>query len=103
LDELRLLDLHDEIRVREYLRSVRRDRGASGLVLHIADADTGARLGFHEDLVARGGELPDTSRNETDAIFVNLDLPGDTDAHGQDSVKWLADKPKGAGPARVCD
>lgn len=49
-------------------------------VIRIACADTQARAGLDDDLMAMCDQFPDAGWSQDGPVFVRLDLPGHTDA-----------------------
>ena len=82
----RLLHLHDHVGLTPHLVGGIDHGGALGDVVLVADrrADTGILL--DEDVVAVGHQFVDPDRRDADAIFVVLDLSGDTDPHDSSSL-----------------
>ncbi|MCY1364045.1 hypothetical protein D9M69_508340 [compost metagenome] len=96
---LRLLDLDDQLGGGEHLGGIGGDPRAGGLVVGVAEADGGAGLGLHPELVAEAAEFGHRRRGEADAVFVDFDFPGDTDAHGLSPVDGCEGKSRKPSPA----
>ena len=82
LDRLRLLHLHDQLAGREHCLGIGKDFCAHSLIGAVSEADRITGLCFDEDLVACPHQLCSARRRQADAIFMNLDLSGDANAHG---------------------
>jgi hypothetical protein len=82
LGQLRLFHLHDEVGVRKHLVGGFRDLRARAHVIGIRTADAGARFGFDQHFMAGIGEFAHRGGDQTDTVFVNLDLAGHSDTHG---------------------
>ena len=87
------------------VRDDRRARLAVGVVVH---ADALPRVVLDDDLVAVRHQLAHAARHEADAIFEDLDLFRDADAHGNFSgevggSKWSTRdaRPTGAWACRI--
>ena len=78
---LRLLDLHDHVAGRKDLGRGVGDDGAGLAVGLVGRPDAGARIGLDDDAVAGRDILADSAGGEADAVFVDLDFLGNSDAH----------------------
>ncbi|MCY1248860.1 hypothetical protein D9M72_623380 [compost metagenome] len=79
---LRFLDLDDQLGGVEHLGGVAGDARTGLAVVVVAETDGGAGVVLHPDLMAESAEFRHRVRRQADAVFVDLDLPGDTDTHG---------------------
>ena len=77
----RLLHLHDHLRLGEDRGGVRGDPRAGGLVMAIGHPDPRPGVALDHDLVAMRDQFADIRRREADAVFADLDLLGNADAH----------------------
>ena len=85
LHRLRLLHLDDHVGRGEHRVGAVQHPGAGGAVGVVGDADAGRGIAFHQHLVAEPGQFPHAGRGQPDAVFVGLDLLGNTDLHGNAS------------------
>jgi len=86
LDRLRLLDLDDHVgTLEDFFRSLH-DLRPGGQVLLVGEADSGARIGLHQHLMAVALEFLDTGRGQPDAVFMVLNFLGYTDQHDVVSI-----------------
>ncbi len=76
-----LLDLDDHVRSREHRRGIGRDPRAGIDIVLVLEIDTRAGAGLDQDVVSGGGQLGDRGRGKAHAIFVVLDLFGNSNSH----------------------
>ncbi len=81
LARLRFLHLDNHLGPVEHRLRVADDLGTRRPVVFVGAADSGARLGFDDNLVALDGELTDAIGGQPDPILENLDLAGNPDDH----------------------
>jgi hypothetical protein len=82
LDGLRLFHLHDHLGRGEDFGRRSNDRGARLAVRVVVHADALAGRCARRSPVAVRGELAHAAGHEADAVFEDLDLFGNADAHG---------------------
>ena len=82
---LRFLDLHHHVGLLEDIRGGGNDLRAGGAVGIVISADAGAGLGFDDDVVAMRHIFANSTRRQTDPIFVILDFLRTTDTHARSS------------------
>ena len=87
LDGLRLLHLHDHLAGGEHFVGVRQNLRSDAGIHFVVQADGFAGLRLDEHFMAARGQFAHGGRRHADAIFVVLDFPGDTDAHG--GLPWF--------------
>ena len=87
LDRLRLLDLDDHVGGGEHLGRRGDDRRARLAIRVVVHADALAGVVLDNDLVAVRHQLAHAARHEADAVFEDLDLFGNADAHGDFSER----------------
>ena len=78
---LRLLHLHDHVRGGEDRRGGVHDQRAGIAVGIVGQAGAGAGAGLDGDDMAVAGQFPRAGGGQADAVFVRLDLLGNTDMH----------------------
>ncbi len=78
---LRLLDLHDHVRLCEHSFSRGKDACAGANVSVVTGVYSAPRTRLHDHLVSARGELAHRARHQTDAILIAFDFLWHTYSH----------------------
>jgi hypothetical protein len=80
--ELGFLHFHDEVGIRKDVLGFGGNLGASGLVVRVLEANTGAGAGLDQDLVSCIDQLSHACGYEPNPILVNFYFFRDANFHG---------------------
>ena len=85
-DGLRFLDLDHHLALLENFGRSGRDHCAGRDIFAVFRADAEACTSLDQDIMPVGNQFADRFRGQAHPIFVILDFPGGTDAHGEAPV-----------------